>query len=624
MITQIHGCGFVEWQKASLFISSTFDDMHAERDYLIKEVFPELEDWAEKRRVRLTEIDLRWGITEEESKSKGTVGTCLMHIDKCRPFFICFLGQKIGWIPDFEVDINEKTKYMYPTLKDMVNNKSLTEIEIDHSLFSPLPHRMNDELIACHPTEYNLFFFRHDNYTDNLTDEQKAIYTNVGNPDLDERLSMLKNKILDLENDSKVNVKVNEYCGIWDGNLRQSELSAYGNSADKGRLINFKCGEKSLKEVIICELKEQIMQAFPQNTPMEYGSRIIEDNDHQDIFIYKNNEDYIERSNYLASVKEYVRGNENLPFLISAPSGYGKTMLLSKFVSDFKDDFPDKKLIKRFCATSNFTSQPYSLWKSIVDEIGISSESKYYPHDFDELKSSFKNVLESISKSGDYVIVIDSINQVPNGIDMIEWFGLLPSNLKVIISITDDKKSVMDNASKHSLFLDELNDDEKRDLIKTYLKNYLKELDEKEIETICKTEGSKNPLYLNILLSELRVFGSFDQLESKIKKFGQTPESAFNHVLQRLEEDEKLKGKEEIVPLMFYLLSNSSKGLTENELASLIKDKTDLDEKYILDTVRLFLRQIHPFMVKKEGRYDFLYQSFKIAVRSRYYEKFNY
>ena len=30
------------WQKVTIFISSTFNDMHAERDYLVKDVFPEL------------------------------------------------------------------------------------------------------------------------------------------------------------------------------------------------------------------------------------------------------------------------------------------------------------------------------------------------------------------------------------------------------------------------------------------------------------------------------------------------------------------------------------------------------------------------------------------------------
>ena len=51
--------GAVGWKTVSVFVSSTFDDMHAERDYLVKEVFPRLREWCEQRRLRLVDVDLR-------------------------------------------------------------------------------------------------------------------------------------------------------------------------------------------------------------------------------------------------------------------------------------------------------------------------------------------------------------------------------------------------------------------------------------------------------------------------------------------------------------------------------------------------------------------------------------
>jgi len=50
------------WNTIRIFISSTFRDMHAERDHLVKVVFPELRDWWEKRQLHFIDIDLRWGI----------------------------------------------------------------------------------------------------------------------------------------------------------------------------------------------------------------------------------------------------------------------------------------------------------------------------------------------------------------------------------------------------------------------------------------------------------------------------------------------------------------------------------------------------------------------------------
>ena len=50
------GTGALQWEKVRVFISSTFNDMHAERDYMVKRVFPELQDWYERRKLRLVDI----------------------------------------------------------------------------------------------------------------------------------------------------------------------------------------------------------------------------------------------------------------------------------------------------------------------------------------------------------------------------------------------------------------------------------------------------------------------------------------------------------------------------------------------------------------------------------------
>ncbi|HKM54099.1 MAG TPA: DUF4062 domain-containing protein [Isosphaeraceae bacterium] len=88
------------WQTARVFISSTFRDMHAERDHLVKVVFPELRERLLPRRIELIDIDLRWGITEEEAKKDRVLDLCLELIDECGPFFLGILGERYGWVPD--------------------------------------------------------------------------------------------------------------------------------------------------------------------------------------------------------------------------------------------------------------------------------------------------------------------------------------------------------------------------------------------------------------------------------------------------------------------------------------------------------------------------------------------
>ena len=82
-----------------VFISSTFRDFGAERDLLMKRVFPELRRRARARFVEVIGVDLRWGITEEESEKGETLPICLREIERSRPYFVCLLGERYGWTP---------------------------------------------------------------------------------------------------------------------------------------------------------------------------------------------------------------------------------------------------------------------------------------------------------------------------------------------------------------------------------------------------------------------------------------------------------------------------------------------------------------------------------------------
>lgn len=71
------------WKTVRVFISSTFSDMHAERDWLVKRVFPQLRERLEKYRIYLIDIDLRWGVTEEQVDDDRALDLCLQQIDEC-------------------------------------------------------------------------------------------------------------------------------------------------------------------------------------------------------------------------------------------------------------------------------------------------------------------------------------------------------------------------------------------------------------------------------------------------------------------------------------------------------------------------------------------------------------
>lgn len=123
-------------RQIKVFISSTFRDMNDERDFLNNYIFPQIADYCSQRFIEFIPIDLRWGITEEDSRNGLIINACLEQIDEAMPFFIGILGSRYGWIPS-ERDLSEEligisnNRWIYDKIK---SSSSITEIEIDYAL----------------------------------------------------------------------------------------------------------------------------------------------------------------------------------------------------------------------------------------------------------------------------------------------------------------------------------------------------------------------------------------------------------------------------------------------------------------------------------------------------------
>ena len=144
-----------------VFISSTFRDMQAEREELVKRVFPQLRKLCESRGVTWGEVDLRWGIPDEEKAEGKVLPICLAEIQRCRPYFIGLLGERYGWIPD---DIDPQLIAREAWLAEH-RERSVTELEILHGV-------LNDPQMANHA----FFYFRDPDYANGLEVEQRADY----------------------------------------------------------------------------------------------------------------------------------------------------------------------------------------------------------------------------------------------------------------------------------------------------------------------------------------------------------------------------------------------------------------------------------------------------------------
>lgn len=124
-----------------VFLSSTFKEFHAERDLLVRRVFPELRRSLRERGLDLVEVDLRWGITDEQSQSGDTIPICLAEIDRCT-YFVGFLGDIYSpYLPPLDPSLLE----IHPWLGEFPG-ASVTEMEMLYAALLPEAPRRNASL----------------------------------------------------------------------------------------------------------------------------------------------------------------------------------------------------------------------------------------------------------------------------------------------------------------------------------------------------------------------------------------------------------------------------------------------------------------------------------------------
>jgi hypothetical protein len=125
------------WGARPVFITSTFQDMQAERDWVWDFVAPAIADRLRARRRHLEWIDLRLGAgaaqaqTEAEREAQ-VLKVCLEEVRRSRPFLIALIGDRYGWVPPR--DRAEAATREAGIISDIAG-RSVTDLEIDFGVF---------------------------------------------------------------------------------------------------------------------------------------------------------------------------------------------------------------------------------------------------------------------------------------------------------------------------------------------------------------------------------------------------------------------------------------------------------------------------------------------------------
>lgn len=489
-----------------VFISSTFSDMQSERDFLIKKVFQRLQVEASKRNVSITPLDLRWGITEDETKSGKVLQVCLQEIENSHPFFIGLVGNRYGWCPTKEeLDKNEVLYERWGEWleKDIAEGMSVTEIEMQYGVL-----RSKEELDA--------FFYIKEGGVDEKDNADK--------------LERLRNTI---RNNGRCPVE--EY----------DSLESLGAKVEKAFI-------------------ELLDKRFPIGNISEYNKERYAN----DAFLQSRIQSYIAKGDNVKAIDDFINNPEQHYLVISGDSGSGKSSLIANWIQNNPEN--KFHVIYHFVGNGINTSNHSHILDFLYEEICNLYDLQPIPDESLKrgTKESIDNLLNQIANKKELLIIVDGINQIVDvdNAKLLNWLPYSHKNVKWLFSTTpNDTTYEAFTYRKFPFFnLVPLDSQDRRMYIRNYLEKYGRHLTDRQVELIANDQQNENMLVLRTMLDELLCFGIHEQLEERIEYYlkPNSIESFFQQVLERYEMDFPNGFVENVLSLIAF----SRSGLQEREI----------------------------------------------------------
>ncbi|MCX6054382.1 MAG: DUF4062 domain-containing protein [Chloroflexi bacterium] len=506
-----------------VFVSSTFCDMQAERDELAKFIFPQLRKLCEQRGVTWGEVDLRWGITDEQKSEGKILPICLEEIKRCRPYFIGVLGERYGWIPDkIPGDIMERE----PWLSDHFNH-SITELEILHGV-------LNNPEMAQHA----FFYFRDPKFVKTLPVEQRRDYFEPEDSHSKQKLADLKERI------------------------RQSGFPVRENYGDP----------REFGQYVLQDLTAVIEEIYPEGSQ---GDPLDQEAEVHEIFAQSRAQVYVSRPDFFKKLDAHALSNRQ-PLVILGESGSGKSALLANWAIHYQKDHPGDLVLMHFIGATPGSADWTAMLRRILGELKRQFDiRKEIPARPDALRSAFASWLSIAADRGRVVLVLDALNQLEDidGAPDLVWLPRkVPKNVIIMLSTLPGRplEEITERGYPY-LIVEPLQYEERKQLIKEYLALFTKALSSSQTEQIAGAAQSQNPLYLRVLLDELRLVGKHEDLEGRIRLYlnSQTIPALYEQILERCERDYEREHANLVREAMSSLWA-SRKGLSETELMEIL------------------------------------------------------
>jgi hypothetical protein len=578
------------WKTIRVFISSTFQDMHSERDFLVRLVFPELRERCAARQLHLVDVDLRWGVTEEEAQQGKVLAICLEEVERCRPFFIGILGQRYGRVTQ-KYDVPDEPQYDW--VRQFQPGHSTTAMEIYHGVLNNRAAPMRA-----------FFYFRDPAFLSDVPEAFRSDFLPESTESA-QQLRQLKDEIR-----AQCQVFENYPCRYAaagkDSNVMLTDLEALG-------------------ERVLEDLWSAIEQEYrgDLNPPDDLA---IERSYHER-FMDRHSQHFIGRRGLLNELTEYADWDYRIPLTVTGVSGCGKSALLAAFAREYTANHPSTFVLSHFIGVSpgstDIRRTLLRMCREMARHFNITDE---IPQDYYELRQAFAKFLDKATSSGKLLLILDALNQLDKGhyARTLDWLPLaLPRGLRFIVSTPDGdclNALHLRDPVRNEITVGPLADEERKEIVRNTLWIFRKRLEEittnDQMGLLLNKDELHSPLYLMVACEEMRIYGDFERVTSRIRTLPNDVAALFEQVLERLDRDH---GRQ-LVCSALSLLECSRHGLLETEMLELLARSGEVQLPLAI-WVRLYRAlqfYLRPPGDTSEGVLDFFHDQLAEATRERY------
>ncbi|XP_012589526.1 PREDICTED: telomerase protein component 1 isoform X2 [Condylura cristata] len=536
------------WLSIRIFISSTFRDMHGERDLMLRSVLPALQARAAPHRIRLHAIDLRWGVTEEETRRNRQLEVCLGEVEDSQ-LFVGLLGSRYGYVPP---SYNLPDHPHFRWAQQYTPGRSVTEMEVMQFLNRGLHQQ---------PSAQALIYFRDSSFLSSVPEAWKSDFTSESE-EAAHRISELKNYL-----------------------SRQEGVTCCRYSCDWGGVSAsrpYVGGLEAFGQLVLQDVWHLIQKLYLQpRAQQEQPASIPDDDLVQATFRQLQNPPSPARPRLLHDTVQQLKQHRGRLSLVTGQSGQGKTTFLASLVSalcapketkvaplvffHFAGARPDQglalTLLRRLCAYLHSRLQePGALpntYRGLVWEL----QQRLLP-----------GFAQSLKSGQTLVLIVDGADRLVDrrGQLISDWIPkTLPRGVHLVLSVSSDTglgETLEQSQHAHAVALGPLEPSARVQLVRQELALYGKRLEESpfnnQMQLLLVKRGSALPLYLRLVTDHLRLFTLYEQVSETLRNLPATVPLLLQHLLGTLEQEHG----PDVLPQALATLEVTRNGLTVDQL----------------------------------------------------------